>query len=228
MEESRLLWDQQRTELERQLRSYAEQLQRLEQGSGLGLPAPAPAQLPAVLPTEPVHSASESPLALPPAGPANGSHVGGQRGGGNGLLHSPRESMAVVPAVPENGALVARSHVVDAHVGTGNGTPVKMPLFLEGTLAAAVEPRENGQPPDAESKPDEPALIRRQVPESLEIKGRKAAAKPSQSFDAVTDRIVEREHGQHIKMIVLGVAVSVAVVILAVTLLVIAYLWRPT
>ncbi len=236
MEQSRLLWDAQRTELEQQLRSYAEQLQRLERGAGPGLPAPSAAA--ANLPS-PADAPREAPYPFKPPGLPGGSQAASEANGAG---------RAMVPAATSPPfALVPRSHVVEAHVETADApapTPQMPKLAGLGTAPAGLNaplaaedsrhPAEQvlegslaSSQPAAEMTPIEAVpLLKRELPSAPTIKGRRPAAKGGKALDAVTDRMVEREQGRQWKMLVLGVAISVAVVALAAALIVTAVLLR--
>ena len=196
MEQSRLLWDQQRAVLEAQLRSYAEQLGRLEQGTVYGLPAPPAGGLPAPFATTPLES------------------------------HEPvrhKENGGMVPLVggDAGGSLVPRSHVVDAQVAPTAGDPHSLPRLLEGSLSAETAP-ETIHP--AGSNGSAPRLQRELAPAPV-IKGRKTAAKGTQAFDSVTDRIVDRDQGQRQRMLIVGIVVAIAAIVLSAAIVISAVIW---
>jgi hypothetical protein len=155
-------------------------------------------------------------LPAPPGGmlslPAN--HHGGEA----------KDPSAMVPIAPrEQGAIVARSQVVDAQVESRHAESFNKPLLLEGSLADAPAPAER---PAGDDQAAVPPRMQRELPATLKIKGRKAAAKETQAFDAVTDRIVEREQGRFRKMLILGFVISLAAIALSAALVVAAVLWR--
>lgn len=248
MEQSRLMWDAQRADLERQLRSYAEQLHRLEHSSAAGLPAPAAA----------------SSVAQAPAPPANGSPAGarfslpaGQRGAPSphpfSLLGLPVGNTAsieeneaatamVLAAAHPSGALTARSHVVAAHVagdesepspagfpGSASSPPAiggpaigdSSRLIGEDVLEGSVASAVAAiaPPPADAAAPKEAGVPKRS------IKGRKSS-KGKEVFDVVTDRLVEMEQRRRQTIVVLGIAGAVAVVALSAAMIIAAVLLR--
>ena len=196
MEQSRLLWDAQRSELEAQLRAYAEQLGRLEQGSVHGLAAPA--------------AMATGEMSLPMEHLAENRHSSVLTG-----------RTAIVPLGGEPGGLVPRSHVVDAQVEPA-GEPAAMPRLLEGSLSA--------EGPPAAAEPNgangvQPPRMQRELSQTLAIKGRKTAAKGTQAFDAVTDRIAHREEDRQRTMMIVWIAAAAGAIALSAAIVLAAVIW---
>jgi pSer/pThr/pTyr-binding forkhead associated (FHA) protein len=209
MEQSRVLWDAQRTELERQLRNYAEQLRRLEQAAGPGLPDPrTPLGLPGNRTTGVREDTAATALVLTAA----------QRGG----ALRPRSHVvdAQVDAAPAAASTAAglpafgAAPVGLAAPSAANSPPVDD--VLEGSMTSA----------SIQTPPPEPQAPEANGAERPAIKGRKPSAKGKDVFGHVTDRMVEMELGRRKSMIVVGIAAGVVVVTLAAAMVLTAVLLR--
>ena len=202
MEQARLIWEAQRGELERQLRTYAQQLAYLQQGAAAGLPPPAGASDSEVATALVLAAAEARGGALTPR-----SHVVEARvedaetdhGHINGAAH---------PGLPENGAAPSLPGA-ESHLGRLGGE-----RFLEGSMepAPAAAPAANGNHAETGAP-------------RLPIRGRRID-KSKQVFDQVTDRLVELEADRRRLMLWLGVGGGIAVAVLSAAIIVLAVLLR--
>ena len=216
MEQSRLLWDAQRGQLEQQLRAYAQQLARLEQSAPGGLPAPL--------------------------GTGALSHTGGPvpflEMASRSATPSEAATNTVLAAAQRGGALTPRSHVVDARVedpvaASFSGQAPARGLDVSPLAARTLAAPDAGPVAVLEGKltADAPApTAATQLPTGdgaakPMIRGRKSS-KGKEAFDVVTDRLVEMEQSRRQKMILLGIAGGVAAVALAGLMIIAAVLLR--
>jgi pSer/pThr/pTyr-binding forkhead associated (FHA) protein len=236
MEQSRLLWDAQRSELERQLRAYARQLQRLEHGAALALPAPTAAMV-----HGPAGANGSKPSASLPLAATRTYSLSGLPPG-NGALESETSKAPLLAALP-SGSLMSRSQVVDARVAGAEREPVTLAALssgdrippglggpwadepsaaatdhvLEGSLgSAAAAPAAAASD---HSAPQQTAAARRT------FRSRKAS-QGKEAFDLVTNRLVEMEQRRRRVMVALGIAGTLAAVALASAMIVAAVLLR--
>jgi pSer/pThr/pTyr-binding forkhead associated (FHA) protein len=197
MEQSRLLWDAQRGQVEQQLRTYAQHLARLQQSAPVAIASAADNEAKAAM----VLAAAGSSAALTPRSHVVDAHVAA-------------EQPAFFINQSEPPGIGFSADAASGSSPAANFSPTA--AVLDGTLSAERQPAQAAEPVT-------PAADAAQRPV---IKGRKASKGKKEVFDLVTDRLVELDQGRRRTMVLLGIAGGVAAVALATLMIVAAVLLR--